>query len=157
MNILMAVYALYDASSEDLYALAKACGREIMFNGEDEEGEEDEEDKKDKSMMHTAPHACLLNSTVEDVAAHHRNMVSDPAHEFDDDYIAIAESKEWCTEGVLVVILDETDWEGLGDENGARKRKRVYDTCLFEAGVVWLTILSLQNRNIEWVELNGLN
>ena len=39
MNILMAVYALYDASSEDLYALAKACGREIMFDGEDEEGE----------------------------------------------------------------------------------------------------------------------
>ena len=42
---------------------------------------------------------------------------------------------------------------GPGDENGAKKRKRGYDTCLFEAGVVWLTILSLQNGNIEWVEL----
>ena len=148
----MAVYALYDTSSEDLYALAKACGRERMFDGEDEESEDDEEDEEDESMMHTAPHACLLNSTVEDVAAHHRNMVSDPAHEFD-DYIAIAESKEWCTEGVLVVTLDETDWEGLGGENGARKRKRGYDTCLFEAGVVWLAVLSLQNRDIGWVEL----
>ena len=76
-------------------------------------------------------------------------MVSDPAHKFDDYYIAIAESKEWCTEGVLVVTLDEIDWEGLGDENGARKRKRWHDTCPFEAGVVWLTILNSLNRNIE--------
>jgi hypothetical protein len=76
-------------------------------------------------------------------------MVSDPAHKFDDYYIAIVESKGWCTEGGLVVTLDETDWEGLGDENGAGKRKREYDTCLFEAGVVWLTILNSPNRNIE--------
>ena len=92
-----------------------------MFDGEDEE---------DENMLHPAPHTCLHNSTVEDVTAHHRNVVSDPAHKFDDDYIVIAESREWCTEGVLVVTLDETDWEGLGDENGARKRKRGYDTCL---------------------------
>ena len=83
MNIPMAVYALYDTSSEDLYD--KACGRERMFDGENEE---------DENMLHPAPHACFHNSTVEDVTAHHRNMVSDLAHKFDDDYIAIAESKE---------------------------------------------------------------
>lgn len=33
------------------------------------------------------------------------------------------------------------------------ERGRGYDTCFFEAGVVWLTILNSLNRNIEWVEL----
>ena len=73
----MAVHALYDAPSEDLYALAMACGRERMFDGEYE---------ADENMLHSTSHACFPNSTVEDVTAHHRNMVSDPAHEFDDDY-----------------------------------------------------------------------
>jgi hypothetical protein len=50
MNIPMAVYALYNAPSEDLYALAKACGRERMFDREDEENE---------NMLHPASHTCL--------------------------------------------------------------------------------------------------
>ena len=50
MNIPMAVYALYDVLSEDLYVLAKACGRERMFDGEDEE---------DENMLHPAPYACF--------------------------------------------------------------------------------------------------
>jgi hypothetical protein len=51
MNIPMAVYALYGAPSEDLYALAKACGRERMFDGKDRE---------DENMLYPAPHACFL-------------------------------------------------------------------------------------------------
>lgn len=125
-----ALYTLVELSDGELHELQRQCESEIP-----------DATPGDNVRLPADTQARFIGSPLRAVYDHHLELGS--RHTFDPIYFIVATDKEWKTKGVLLVTLDD----GNFDEAGCST-----DSFFIKAAEAGLTVSNLQVGNSDWPE-----